>query len=248
MKYDPDSAPELLPDDEVSRVLVVTAHPDDVDFGCAGTIASWTSSGIKVEYCVLTDGQAGGFDPTLDRASIPRVRRAEQTAAASAVGVTDVHFLGYVDGELEPTLDVVRAITRVIRQVRPDRTLIQSPEREWTAVGRSHPDHLASGEAAYRAIYPAARNPFAFPELAAEGLEAWTVRETWISGHPTYNHVVDVTDTFDRKMAALMEHASQHPDPEQVRPRLITNFGRVARAAGLAEGRLAEPYFVVRTG
>ncbi|MBM7790923.1 PIG-L deacetylase family protein [Tenggerimyces flavus] len=248
MKRDSEPAPDLLPADEVSRVLVVTAHPDDVDFGCAGTVATWTAAGIKVEYCVVTDGQAGGFDPALDRAEIPRIRRLEQAAAASVVGVSDLHFLGYVDGELTPALPLVRDLTRVIRQVRPDRMVIQSPERDWSTVGRSHPDHLAAGEAAYRAVYPAARNPFAFPELAAEGLEPWTVREVWVSGHPTYNHAVDVTETFELKLAAVLEHTSQHPSPDAIRPRLTEAFGRVARSFDLGDGHLAEPFFVARTG
>ena len=116
----------MLEDSEVERVLVVAAHPDDVDFGAAGTIASWTAAGIEVTYCICTDGDAGGFDPTVDRAEIPGIRRAEQQAAAAVVGVTDVRFLGYPDGALEATQDLRRDISRVIRQVRPQRMLIRA--------------------------------------------------------------------------------------------------------------------------
>jgi len=238
----------VLPDSEISRVLVVAAHPDDIDFGAAGTVARWTDAGLDVVYCICTDGQAGGFDPTLPRSQIGAIRRAEQRAAAAQVGVRDVRFLGFVDGELEVTQDLIRALTKVIREVRPERMLIPSPERDWNLLPRSHPDHLAAGEAAIRAIYPAARNPFAFPDLAASGLAPWTVRETWLSAHPTASHAVDVTDTFDRKMAALLSHASQHPEPDQLEPRVRGWLAATAERMGLPRGRLAEEFFVVATG
>jgi LmbE family N-acetylglucosaminyl deacetylase len=153
----------VLEDSEIERALVITAHPDDVDFGAAGTVATWTAKGIEVTYCVCTDGDAGGFDPAVPRSEIPGIRRAEQEAAAKAVGVSDVRFLGYQDGKLTPSLELRRDISRVIRQVRPQRALIQSPERNWARVGASHPDHLAAGTAAIAAVYPDARNPFAHP-------------------------------------------------------------------------------------
>jgi LmbE family N-acetylglucosaminyl deacetylase len=106
-------------DDVPGRILVITAHPDDVDFGVAGSVAVWTDSGAYVTYCVVTDGDAGGFDPAVPRSEIPGIRRAEQTAAAKEVGVQDLVFLGYPDGRLEPTLDLRRDLARVIRQVRP---------------------------------------------------------------------------------------------------------------------------------
>ena len=121
-----------------SRVLVVTAHPDDVDFGASGTVAGLVSDGAQVTYCVVTDGDAGGFDPSVPRSEIPGIRRAEQRAAAAAVGVSDVRFLGYRDGELTVSHDLRRDITRVIRQVRPERVLTMSPERNWERLGASH--------------------------------------------------------------------------------------------------------------
>ncbi len=238
----------MLSDSEVQRVLVVTAHPDDVDFGAAGTISTFTAAGIQVTYCICTDGDAGGFDPDVARAAIPGIRRAEQVAAAAAVGVTEVRFLGYQDGALEPTQDVRRDISRVIRQVRPQRALIQSPERNWLRVGASHPDHLAAGTAAIAAIYPDARNPFAHPTLLAdEGLEDWAVAETWLMAHPDSNHVVDVTDVFPRKIAALTAHASQTSHMDDLEGRLREWGGINAEAGGLPAGRLAERFFVVST-
>ena len=237
----------VLPDDRIERALVVTAHPDDVDFGAAATVAAWTRAGIAVTYCVITDGQAGGFDPGLDRAQMPRIRRAEQTTAAEHVGVEDLVFLGYVDGELFLGPELVRDLTRVIRQVRPQRVLIQSPERNWDRLAPSHPDHLTGGEAATRALYPAAGNPFAFEELLHdEGLQAWSPSELWIMEHPTDNHAVDVTDHFDAKMAALMSHESQHPDPGKLHQLMRDKLSATAMDYSLGEGRLGENFSVHR--
>lgn len=237
-----------LPDEQVERVLVVTAHPDDVDFGAAGTVARWTDAGIAVTYCMCTDGQAGGFDASVDRAEIPAIRRAEQEAAARLVGVEDVRFLGRVDGELVVTRELVRDIVRVIRQVRPDRMLVPSPERNWERIGASHPDHLAAGEAAVQALYPAARNPFAFPELLAdEGLQPWTVRDLWLMAVPDPDHAVDVTAQLDRKLAAIMAHDSQHPAGDEVEPRIRSWLRTNAERAGLPEGTYAEAFRVHST-
>ena len=235
---------------ELSRVLCVAAHPDDLDFGAAGTIAGWTDAGVKVTYLLCTRGDQGGFDDT-PREQMPALREREQREAAAAVGVDDVRFLdGYRDGWLEPGHDLQRDITRVIRQVRPERILAPSPERNWDRIGASHPDHLAVGEATIRAVYPAARNPFAFPELlSSEGLEPWTVSEIWLQGHPVPSDFVDVTDTFDRKIAALQAHRSQteHMGAE-LRERVHGWLTMGARRGGLPEGRLAESFRVVTTG
>jgi LmbE family N-acetylglucosaminyl deacetylase len=233
---------------EISRILSITAHPDDVDFAAAGTVAQWTDARIEVVYCVVTDGDAGGFDEDFPRDEIPALRRAEQVAAAKCVGVHDVRFLGYPDGRVEATLALRRDLARVIRQVRPDRVLCPSPERSYARIGIGHPDHRAVGSAALDAVYPDARNPFAFPELrAAESLAAWIVREVWIAGGPDPNHYVDVTETFPRKIAALRAHESQTGHMEDLAERLSTRLSGVARQAGLPEGRLAEGFRVLDT-
>ncbi len=232
----------------IERALVVVAHPDDADFGAAGTIAGWTASGIEVAYCLCTDGDAGGFDPDVPRSAIAGIRQAEQRAAAKEVGVEDVTFLGYPDGRLLVTVDLRRDISRVVRQKRPQRMLIQSPERNWERIYSSHPDHLAAGEAAMCAVYPDARNPFAHLELAAEGLQAWTVGEVWVmtSGKDA-NRYVDVTDTFERKLAALTAHLSQTEHMEDLEGMLRTWLTVNAAAAGFGEDRLAEAFRVVNT-
>lgn len=239
-----------MPDDtEVARILVIVAHPDDVDFGVAGTIAQWTDAGIDVRYCIVTNGDAGGSDPSISRADMGRLRQAEQTAAAKQVGVSELLFLGYPDGRVEPTLELRKDLSRVIRMVRPDRVVCPSPERNYIRMGISHPDHRAVGSAALDAVYPDSRNQFAFPELLAEEkLEPWTVREVWISASPQPTHYVDITDTFSRKMAALRSHASQIADADQLAERLRGMGTRLAEQGGLPEGRLAEAFLVIQAG
>ncbi len=231
------------------RVLVVTAHPDDVDFGAAGTVAAFTAAGLEVTYCIATSGEAGGSDRTMTRAEMAALRQDEQRAAAAVVGVSDVRFLGHPDGMVVASRELRRDISRVIRQVRPERVLAQSPERNLEFVFASHPDHLATGEAALDAVYPDARNPFAHPELLDdEGLEPWTVPELWIMG-PGGEHAgvaVDTTDTVGRKVAALLSHKSQLPDPDAVAQRVQDWARGNAEVAGLGEGRAAELFRVIR--
>jgi LmbE family N-acetylglucosaminyl deacetylase len=239
----------VLSDTEVQRILIIVAHPDDVDFSAAGTIARWTDAGIEVVYCLVTDGDAGGHDDSVPRAEIAPLRRKEQTAAAACVGVTDLRFLGYPDGRVEATLGLRMDLARVIRQVRPDRVVCPSPERNYARMGGSHPDHRAVGSAALDAVYPDARNPFAFPELRArEGLEPWTVREVWLPGGPAPNHYVDVTDTFRRKVAALRAHESQTGHMDELEEFLRGWLARSAAQGGLPEGRLAEAFQVLDSG
>jgi LmbE family N-acetylglucosaminyl deacetylase len=232
---------------DVRRVLAIAAHPDDLDFGSAGAVAAWTDEGLDVSYCVVTDGQAGGFDRGVDRADIPGIRRDEQRKAADLVGVTDVAFLGYVDGEVTATLTLRRDLSRVIRQMRPDRVICPTPRRNLDRVGISHPDHLAVGEAGMAAVYPDARNPFAHETLLAdEGLEPWIVREVWLAGDPEPDTYVDITGTYERKLAAILAHTSQHPDAAAIDPRMRESLGAAARKAGYGDGRLAESYRVIR--
>jgi LmbE family N-acetylglucosaminyl deacetylase len=238
----------VLADEDVQRILVITAHPDDVDFGAGGTVATWTAKGIEVSYCVITDGDAGGFDPTIPRADIPGIRRAEQTAAAEVLGVTDLHWLGYPDGRLTVTLDLRRDLSRVIRKVRPQRVVCQSPQRNFERIFASHPDHLAAGEAALCAVYPDARNEFTFTELVGEGHQAHTVPEVWIMGGPQPDVYIDTTDVLTQKVKALLCHASQHPDPGGLEDRMRGWGGMTAKAGGLPDGRTAEAFRVISTG
>lgn len=224
----------------------MTAHPDDVDFGAAGSVAQLRAAGSAVTYCVVTDGDAGGFDRDIARHEMVEIRRREQRAAAAIVGVSDVLFLGRRDGELVADLELRKAIAREIRRVQPDLVITQSPERNYDRLPASHPDHRAAGEAALCALYPDARNPFAFPELLAEGLEPHTVHEVWLMGHPEPTRAVDVTDVLETKLAAIGAHASQLPDPERMRQFVAEWTAAEAERFGLGTGRHAEAFRVVR--
>lgn len=224
------------------RVLVVCAHPDDVDFGSAGTVAALTEAGAHVAYCLVTSGEAGSDHLTIDADELAALREEEQTAAAKEVGVDELHFLHHGDGQVEATIALRRDISAIIRTVKPGLVIAQSPERNLSRVFASHPDHMAAGEATLCAVYPDARNPRAFPELREQGLEAHVVAKVWLSGHPSADLRVDVTDTFDRKLAALRAHGSQtgHRNDldEMLRGWLTLN----AEQAGMDKGRLAEGY------
>ena len=232
---------------QINRVLVVTAHPDDVDFGAAGTVANWTDAGVEVAYCVVTDGDAGGFDPLVPRGNIAGIRRAEQSAAAKELGVDEVRFLGYPDGRLEVSLDLRRDISREIRRFKPDVVVTQSPVRDFRSVYGSHPDHLATGEAAICAVYPDARNPFTFTELLDEGFEPHAVGQVWVMSAQSPDHFVDTTHQFDRKITALLRHESQHTDPEGMRGRVRSWNSALAKNGGLPEGSLAEAFVIMET-
>lgn len=233
-------------DVQVERVLVVTAHPDDIDFGGAGTVATLTDMGIEVSYCICTYGDAGGFDPAVPRSEIPKIRQAEQENAARILGVKDIHWLGYPDGALEVSMDLRRDISRVIRKVRPQLVITQNPERNWERIYASHPDHMAAGEAALQAVYPDARNPFTHTTLLKdEGLEAWTVSQVWILSAQKRTKFVNVTKQYQRKVDALRAHVSQTEHMDDLEDRIRSWMNGAAQEAGLPEGELAEGFLVV---
>ena len=230
------------------RALAIMAHPDDVDFACGGTIATLIAAGTTVAYCIITDGDAGGFDATVPRSEIPGIRRREQVAAGAVLGVADVRFLGYRDGRLAVSHELRRDIARVIRQVRPNLVISQSPERNYRRMYASHPDHMAAGEAALQAVYPDSRNPFAHPELLqSEGLEAWYVDQVWIAGQEPFDHAVDIGDVFERKVAAIRAHESQVAHLSELEQNMRGWAAGTAMAAGLPAERLAEGYTVLDT-
>jgi LmbE family N-acetylglucosaminyl deacetylase len=226
--------------DPPRRVLVVVAHPDDIDFGTAGTVATLTAAGATVTYCLVTSGEAGPPED-MDRDELRATREAEQRAAAAAVGVDDVRFLGHPDGRVEANLALRRDISRVIRQVRPDLVISQSADRLWDRMYFSHPDHLATGEATACAVYPDARNPWAHPELLDEGHEPHAVERMWVQGLEP-NVYVDITEVFDRKIAALRSHASQVASRDDLDELLRSWSSANAQLAGWADGRLAEGF------
>jgi LmbE family N-acetylglucosaminyl deacetylase len=197
------------------RALVAFAHPDDAEFGTAGTTASWIKAGTEVLYVCVTDGSAGSNEPGATREELRRVRREEQLAACEALGVKDCVFLGWVDGEVEVTLDLRRALTREVRRFRPDVVVAPDPIRFWDEERSyiNHPDHRAVGVACMAVINPDAPTRPQFPELLDEGFEPFEVPNLWI---PTYegdaDTFVDISETIDLKIEALRCHASQLGD------------------------------------
>jgi LmbE family N-acetylglucosaminyl deacetylase len=218
--------------DRLERVLVVVSHPDDAEFSAASTIATLTARGTRVDYVVTTDGSKGTDDPVVTPEQLTATRTAEQRAAADILGVADIVHLGYPDGYLTPSLELRRDIVRQIRRFRPDLVITLNPQRRVDHnpfIG--HPDHLATGEATLAAIYPAARDHLNFPELwRDEKLEPWKVRQVLVAGVEQPNLWIDIADTFDIGMRAILAHASQVSDEvvERVRER--------ARIAGKPQG------------
>jgi LmbE family N-acetylglucosaminyl deacetylase len=201
-------APEEFP--QFASAMITSAHPDDPDFSAAGTLARLAAAGTKVTIVICTDGSEGGEDPSVPDAELSKQRYAEQCAAAKELGIDDVVFLGHPDGRLEHTLEFRKEITALVRRHRPELVLTHVPVIDIDMpIGGYHPDHIAVGQATLASVYPAARNPRAFRELLAEGLEAWRVKEVWI---PTWNKgdfFVDIGSTVDKKLAALRHHQSQ---------------------------------------
>lgn len=200
----------------MATYLVVAAHPDDPDFGVAGTAARLARDGHAVHYVMCTSGDAGSDDPTIPPEALMRTREAEQAAAGQILGLAGVHFLRFRDGELQPTLDLRKALVRTMRQLKADVVLCQDPRSivDDDSTYLNHPDHRAAGQAAVDAAFPAAGNPSAFRDLLAEGLAPHKVREVWLffGGGQHANHWVDISDTIEQKIQALAAHASQIGD------------------------------------
>jgi LmbE family N-acetylglucosaminyl deacetylase len=200
-----------------TRILVIVAHPDDIEFGCAGSIARWVREGSEVTYCLVTDGSAGSNDPNVQRDDLIRRRKEEQLVAAQHVGVKDVRFLGYQDSMLQPTLELRKELTRLIRELRPERVVCQDPTTVFVRGSYiNHPDHRAAGEAAIYAVFPSAETRPSFPELLAEGYEPHHVSELYLTLTLAPDTIVDISETIEQKIASLLAHASQvGPEAEQ---------------------------------
>lgn len=200
------------------RAMVIVAHPDDAEFSCAGTVALWADEGWDIHFVIVTDGTAGGGDDATDvgpeaRKRVSETRKAEQRAACDVLGVSGITFLDYPDGQIFHTLELRKDLVRLIRTHRPSRIICMAPVVHWEpqySIGLYHPDHLAVGETAVAAIYPAAQNPWDFPDLLMEeGLKPHRVDEIWFVAAPNPNTFVDITPVVDRKIAALRAHHSQ---------------------------------------
>ena len=202
-----------MPDDPLptpDRVLVVAAHPDDIEFGAAGTVARWVDEGARVDYLLVTRGDKGSDDPDTDTEALVALREREQRAAAAEIGVSSVAFLDEPDGQVEASLALREPITRAIRTLRPEIVMTHDPtvlfvNNEWV----NHPDHRAVGQCTVDAVFPTARDPLNFREHLEAGLRPWKVAELYLWSTNEANRIVDIGATIDRKVAALSFHASQ---------------------------------------
>ncbi|QBD83798.1 PIG-L family deacetylase [Ktedonosporobacter rubrisoli] len=224
--------------------MVVVAHADDAEFGCAGTAARWAKEGWDVYYVICTDGGSGGPDDATDvseeaRQKTVETRMQEQRKACSILGVKDVFFLGQRDGVLQPTIELRKKLVRLYRTYKPSRLICQSPVRSWEpalSIGAFHPDHLAAGEAALACAYPASQNPWDFPELfEQEGLKPHKIKEIFVMSAPNNNYISDISTTIELKSEALRAHVSQLSDHfDEVRTWLTSYNADAGKKIGAA--------------
>jgi LmbE family N-acetylglucosaminyl deacetylase len=229
------------------RALVVSAHPDDIEFGCAGTVAQWTDAGAEVAYCIVTDGSTGTQDRDLMGERLSELRRKESSRAAAVVGVDNIVWLGYRDGYVTYTLDLRKDIARVFRRLRPHRFVVLDPAPTTDDRFVNHPDHRAVGQASLDVIVTAGTTPGHFPELLEGGLQPWRgLRELWIMG-PGHKPVAsDISSTIDRKIEALLCHRSQvGEDAERISEWVRKATSEAGQLHGVAH---AETFQVITQG
>ncbi len=220
--------------------LVVSAHPDDLDFGCSGTVALWRRTGTRVAYVICTNGDKGTEDPEVTPEDLSLIRQEEQRAAARTVGVDEVLFLGFADGELQNEPALRRALVEVIRRFRPEVILCQDPANStFENAYVSHADHRAAGEAAFDAVYPAAGSLRFFPEMTSLGLTPHRVREALFFGTHAPNLWVDITPVIDIKIRALLCHKSQVGHRDDLERFIRERFHLAGEPAGF---QYAEPF------
>ncbi|HEV8457947.1 MAG TPA: PIG-L deacetylase family protein [Methylomirabilota bacterium] len=217
----------------IERVMVITAHPDDSEFGAGGTVAKLAREGKTVTYCILTNGNKGSGDRSMTPERLVRIREEEQRAAARTLGVETVDFLGFPDCELEDTRESRMAVTASIRRHRPDLVICQKPDRTKNLYA-SHRDHRIAGGIALDCVYPLARDHMAFPELIAQRLEPHKVKEVHLMSWDSPDLVVDISDAMDLKIKALACHASQMQDMAAVEARVRERNAYLGKAKGYA--------------
>ncbi len=218
--------------DKIERVLVVTAHPDDSEFGAGGTVAKLAKQGCEVTYVIVTNGNKGSSDRAMAPERLARIREEEQRNAARTLGVAHVEFLGYPDCEVEDTRDLRRDVTRQIRRWRPDLLIAQNPRRTYN-LGGSHRDHRTVGGVALDCVYPLARDHMAFPELLPD-YEPHKVREIYVMQWESPHLILDISETIDLKLKALACHASQFADFAAVEKRVRERGAELGRPKGYA--------------
>ena len=229
------------------RVLTVSAHPDDVEFGCAGTLARWVDEGAEVTICIVTDGSTGTQDRSLMGANLSAIRKEESERAAKVIGAKEVIWLDHRDGYVEYSLDLRRDIARVFRRTRPHRYIVMDPTPTIEDSFVNHPDHRSVGQASLDVTLTAGTTPGHFPELLEEGLEPWRgLRELWIMGPGTKPVISDISSTIDRKIEALLCHKSQvGEDADRIGEWLRDRTAQLGRTLGYAH---AESFQLIKQG
>ena len=188
-----------------AHVMVVTPHPDDAEFGVAGTVVRWTRDGKEVVYVVCTNGDKGTSDPNMKPEELAKIRGQEQLAAADLLGVREVIFLHHPDQSLEDTPEFRKELVRLIRMYQPETVVTADPYRRYMW----HRDHRITGQVTLDAVFPYARDVHSYPDLLEEGLQPYKVRDVLLWASEELNFCSDITDTFDIKIAALRCHKSQ---------------------------------------
>lgn len=201
--------------------LVISAHPDDSEFGAAGTVYTWVQEGWEFYYAICTDGSKGSEDPDMTADVLVPLRKKEQKAAADVLGVKEVFFLDNVDGTVAYTPELMREVVRLIRRLKPHAVFSHDPNHIVRDMFINHPDHRAVGTVVLDAVYPIARNRPSFPELLDEGLEPYSVKEVYLWTASDTNFNVDITAALDKKFEALACHESQIEDMEGMKQRLL---------------------------
>ena len=195
------------------KAMVIVAHPDDIEFSCAGTVARWVKEGAEVVYVLCTSGDVGISEPGMTREKAAKIRETEQLAAAEVVGVKEIIYLRQPDGMLENTIALRKKLVREIRRFKPEVVITGDPTIVWASANYiNHPDHRAAAGAALDAIFPAAGQPNLFEELADEGITAHKVRKVYVSSWNQVDTYINISDTIGLKIEALKKHESQMKD------------------------------------
>jgi LmbE family N-acetylglucosaminyl deacetylase len=210
----------------IHRALFIMAHPDDPDFGCAGTVVQMVRHGIEVTYMILTNGDKGNHNPEITRNQLIAMRKIEQRQAAEVLGVKQVLFMGEEDGFLRPTRSIRKRVTREIRRIRPELIVCPHPDRYFSGTGYiNHPDHRNAGLVALEAIFPAADNPMFYPDMADEGYLPHKISQLYVTGHEEPNIQIDIGEAVELKIQAILCHKSQIGNPEEALKRWRERWG-----------------------